>query len=114
MTKVYEITANGTLMGEYDGQDDDEAVQSFMVDAGYESVEDCARRLNTTPEKTLAELEVNEINVPKLVAAVEDVAGSSVFQDSYGDGVALVKNVSYATYRELAQAFGLDLDKYFF
>ena len=112
MSKFFEITANGTLMGEYKGQDKANAIQSYLVEAGYESVEDCADALEITSEQVLAELSVSEIDVEKLVVAVEAAADATVFQDAYGDGIALVKNESYATHRELAGAFGLDIDNF--
>ena len=32
-----------------------------------------------------------------------------VFEDAYGNGVALVNGVSYATYHELAEGFNVDI-----
>ena len=48
----------------------------------------------------------------QLTAQGASVAGESVFQDSYGNGIALVKGESYSTYRELADAFALDIDQF--
>ena len=105
MTKTFEIAANGTLMGEYKGADEDVAIDAYAKDAGYKDFSDAIKQVGGSKD----ELDVFEIDVDKLVAAVEAAAGESVFQDSYGDGVAMVKNVSYDTYRELANAFDLDL-----
>ena len=43
---------------------------------------------------------------------MESAAGEEVFQDSYGNGIALVNGESYTTHRELADAFGLDIDNF--
>jgi hypothetical protein len=109
MTKIFEIAANSNLMGEYKGADADAAIDSYARDAGYEDFADLLGRVEGSSR---GELEVFEIDTDKLIDAVTNVAGEAVFQDSYGDGVALVKNVSYATYRELADAFGLDIDDF--
>ena len=47
------------------------------------------------------------INVDALVEAVEKATSTPVFQDSYGDGVALVDGVSFNTFHDLAENFGL-------
>lgn len=110
MTKTFEIAANGNLMGEYRGIDADAAINSYALDAGYD---DFADLLATVPGSSREELDVEEIDIDKLVEAVEDAAGESVFQDSYGDGIALVKDKSYPTYRALSEAFGLDLNNFY-
>ncbi len=54
---------------------------------------------------------VEEVDVDKLVAAVNEKLSTAIFQDTSGDGVALVDNVSIRTYAELLAAlgdFGLD------
>jgi len=112
MTKIYEITANQNLCGEYHGTDEQSAIRAYIQDAGYDSVEDCADRLDRTRDEILREIDIFEIDTDKLVSAVEDIAGEAVFQDSYGDGIALVKGQSYMTYRDLAAAFDLDLDNF--
>ena len=109
MTKTFEIAANGTLMGEYNGDDPDAAIDSFARDAGYKDFADVIASIEGSSKD---ELFVFEIDTDKLVSAVETAAGESVFQDSYGSGVALVKGASYATYRELAEAFELDIDQF--
>ncbi len=109
MSKTFEIAANGNLMGEYVGENADEAIDAYAREAGYE---DFADLLSRVPGSTRCELDVFEILTDKLVDAVEGAAGESVFQDSYGRGVALVKGESYATYRELADAFDLDIDQF--
>lgn len=109
MSKTFEIAANGNLMGEYSGENAEAAIDAYAREAGYE---DFADLLSRVPGSTREELDVFEIATDELVAAVERTAGESVFQDSYGRGIALVKGASYATYRDLADAFELDIDQF--
>jgi|GEM_PF-3455284 len=109
MTKTFEICANGTFMGEYDGVDEDTAVDCYARDAGYKNFSEL---LAEVPGSSRDELQVSEINVDKLVADVTEEAGEVVFQDSFGDGVAMVKGKSYATYRGMAEAYGFVIDDY--
>jgi hypothetical protein len=53
---------------------------------------------------------MEEINIDTeaLVEAVDAKTKHAIFEDSYGDGIALVDGVSYKTYHDLAAAFGLD------
>ena len=110
MTKTFEITANDVLMGEYNGSSTEAALDAFARDAGYENF---AGVLENVPGSTREEVDVREIDLDKLCDAVSDAAGESVFQDSYGNGVASVKGESYATHREMAEAFGLDLSDFY-
>jgi hypothetical protein len=55
----------------------------------------------------------NGLDTDKLIAAVEKASGEAVFQDSYGDGVAMVKGTSYATYSDLAEAFNLEIEDFY-
>lgn len=109
MTKTFEIAANCNLVGEYKGADENAAIDAYARDAGYD---DFADLLANVPDSTREEVEAFEIDTDKLVSAVESAAGEAVFQDSYGNGIALVKGESYTTYRELADAFGLDIDNF--
>lgn len=107
---TYEITANDTLMGEYRAADEQGALDAFARDEGYDDYDDL---MANAPGSTREEVTAKAIDTDKLIAAVEAAAGKAVFQDSYGDGVALVKNESYPTYRALAEAFGLDLADFY-
>ena len=107
---TYEITANDVLMGEYKGATEGAALDSYARDAGYE---DFADLLANVPGSTREEMDVREIDMDKLSNAVSEAAGEAVFQDSYGNGVALVAGQSYATHREMAEAFGLDLSDFY-
>ncbi len=109
MTKTFEIEVNYTLVGEYAGADENAAIDAYARNAGYD---DFADLLANEPDSTREEVEAFEIDTDKLVAAVESAAGEAVFEDSYGNGIALVKGNSYATYRELADAFGLDINNF--
>ncbi|WP_316348493.1 DUF2525 domain-containing protein [Desulfuromonas acetoxidans] len=57
-------------------------------------------------EKLLEEIEINTLH---LASAVVEKSGHIVFEDSYGNGVALINNTSYATWHDVAEAFGLDI-----
>lgn len=107
---TYEITANDVVMGEYKGATPTAALDSYARDSGYENFADL---LESVPGSTREELDVCEIDMDKLCDAVAEAAGEAVFQDSCGNGVALVKGQSYATYRELASAFGLELSDFY-
>ena len=107
---TYEITANDVLMGEYKGISAEAALDAYARDAGYD---DFAALLENVPGSTRKEVDVCEIDMDKLCDAVADAAGQAVFQDSYGGGVALVAGQSYATHREMAEAFGLDLSDFY-
>ena len=109
MTKTFEITASDVLMGEYKGHDENAAIDAFARDAGYDDYSDL---LDRVPGSSRSELYVFEIDADRLFSAVEAAVGESVFQDSYGGGIALVQGESYSTYRELADAFGLDIEQF--
>lgn len=53
-------------------------------------------------------LEEINIDTEALLDAVDAKTEHAIFEDSYGDGIALINSVSYKTYHELAAAFGLD------
>lgn len=107
---TYEITSNDVLMGEYKGATEGAALDSYARDAGYE---DFADLMANVPGSTREEMDVREIDMDKLCDAVAEAAGEAVLQDSYGNGVASVKGESYATHREMAEAFGLDLSDFY-
>ena len=109
MTKTFAIAANGNFMGEYTGDDENAAVDAYARDAGYADFSDLLGRVEGSSR---SELDIFEIDTDRLVAAVEAAAGESVFQDSYGNGIALVRGESYSTYLELADAFGLNIEQF--
>ncbi len=109
MTKTFEITANGTPMGEYRAEDKEAAINACCVDAGYDDLADSLAVTGGSSD----EFNAFEIDTDELLSAVETAAGESVFEDSYGSGVALVRATSYATYRELAEAFDLDIELFY-
>ena len=109
MTKTFLISANGTDMGEYAGATEQDAIDAYASDAGYENFADLLRRV---PGATREEVSAVEIDTAGLFSAVEKAAGQPAFQDSYGEGVAMVDGISYATYREMAYAFDIDIDQH--
>ena len=96
--KTFDVEANGTPMGEYNGETAANAIDAYAREAGYHNFSHMAQEVGATEE----ELAINEIDSAKLVEAVEKAAGT-----------ALVDSVSYTTHRELAEAFGLSIDDFF-
>lgn len=96
---TFSITANDTDMGEYHGETAAQALDAYARDAGYEDYADAAAQFGDDARAV-------EIDTLELCDAVSKETGFTVFQDSYGDGVALVNNISYATYQELAGLIG--------
>jgi len=101
-------TANGNLMGEYKADNEAGAIDACCVDPGYDDLADSLAVTGGSAD----EFQSFEIDTDALLSAVEAAAGVSVFQDSYGNGVALVQGTSYSTYRELADAFEIDIDAF--
>lgn len=59
MTKTFQISANGTDMGEYVGATEQEALDAYASDAGYENFADLLERVPgaTRDEVSIIELE---------------------------------------------------------
>ncbi len=54
-----------------------------------------------------------QIDTQKLISSVEAKIDGLVYEDSYGSGVALTGDgTAYATWADLAAAYGLDVDDY--
>lgn len=60
MTKLFNITANGAEMGQYEGETADGAVLAYVNDAGYETVQQAADACGQTVDQFLADIEVSE------------------------------------------------------
>ena len=60
MTKTFEIAANGNLVGEYKGVDENAAIDAYARDAGYN---DFADLLANVPDSTRSEVEAFEVLV---------------------------------------------------
>jgi len=58
---TFNIIANGTEMGTYEGTDADAAVEAYARDAGYKSASDAATSLGQSVESFRAELRVVEV-----------------------------------------------------
>ena len=101
----FQISANDTDMGEYRADSAEQALEAYAKDAGYASYADAAEQFGD-------DAEAFEIDTEALCAAVETATGHSVFQDSYGNGVALVDGKSYATHKDLAQSIGRDISEF--
>lgn len=96
---IFHISANDIAMGEFSGETEADALDAYARDAGYKDYADVVAQFGD--DATAVQLDTDA-----LVAAVGDATGHPVFQDSYGSGVALVNNVSYATYQDLAESIG--------
>lgn len=57
-------------------------------------------------------LEEIEIDTEALLAACVERADKTIFQDSYGNGIALYDGESFSTWHALAARFGLDAAKF--
>lgn len=57
-------------------------------------------------------LEDIEINVPEFLQAVQEKTDYAIFQDSFGDGVALIANKSYGSYHDIAAEFEINILDY--
>ena len=92
----------GEVSGEYRGADRAEALDAFARDAGYETwANACEQGLASDDATTVV-----QIDVDALTQAVSTVTGKAVFQDAYGNGVALIDGESIATYADLAAHAG--------
>lgn len=96
---TFQINANGTDMGEYTASTVAEALDKYARDAGYTDYADVVNQFG-------GDATAIEIDVAALCESVTKKTGFPVFQDSYGNGVALVSGVSYATHQELAESIG--------
>ena len=99
---TYLVEANGNVMGEYTASNRQQALEDYGNAAGYESYSVLSQQFGD-------DVTVTEIYVESLCDTVAKITGFTVFQDSYGDGVAFVHDQSYATYQELAGSIGKTL-----
>ena len=75
-------------------------------DAGYKDYADVVAQLGD-------DAEAHQIDVDALCDSVTQATGHDVFQDSYGNGVALVDGKSYATHKDLADSIGRHIAEFF-
>ena len=101
----FQISVNSADMGEYHAESAAQALDAYARDAGYDSYAEVVAQFGD-------DAQAFEIDVDALCAAVEEVTGVTVFQDSYGNGVALVGGKSYATHKELAESIGRDISEF--
>lgn len=105
MTMAVFFIEAGEVQDEQRGANAAEALDAYARDAGYSDYADLVSQFG----------EVDlciELDIDALCAAVGDKAGAPVFEDSYGNGVALVGDKSYRSYQELADAHGLSCWNY--
>lgn len=101
----FQISANDTDMGEYCAENAEQALNAYARDAGYRDYADAAAQFGD-------DAAAREIDQDALCAAVSKATGHTVFQDSYGNGVALVDGKSYATHKDLADSIGRDIAEF--
>ena len=89
MGKTFCVFTNGNLFDEYKVKTSEAAINAYMEEV---------------------ELSVFEVDIQKLLAAVQAAAGVPVLQD--GRGVAVVEGVSYQNYQALARTFGLSIETF--
>lgn len=97
---VFYIEA-GEIQTEYRGENATQALNAYARDAGYSDYDDLVSEFG--PVDLCIKLDIQA-----LCTAVGEKAGVPVFEDSYGNGVALVGDKSYSSYQELAAAHGLN------
>ena len=90
------VEANGTPMGEYSADTGGEALDLYARKAGYPSYADVVAQFGD-------DAKASRVDTVALALDVENALNTRVFQDSYGDGVALVFNASVATFDDLAK-----------
>ena len=89
MGKTFCVFTNGTLFDEYGVKTPEAAINAYMEEQ---------------------ELSVYEVDIQKLLDAVQASAGVPVLQD--GRGIAVVDGVSYQNYQVLAKTFGLSIEAF--
>jgi hypothetical protein len=89
------IEANGP-MGEYVADSASEALDLYARKAGYRDYADVVAQFGD-------DAKASRVDTVALALDVENALNTRVFQDHYGDGVALVFNASVATFDDLAQ-----------
>ncbi len=96
---TFHIDANGTDMGCYSAATAAQALDAYAKDAGYSDYADISAQFGNDARAI-------EIDTDALCAAVSKGTGHAVFQDSYGNGVALMDNNSFDNWQQLAEVIG--------
>lgn len=106
--KVFEVQCGDFNYGEYEADSAAGALDCFAKEAGHQSYDDVIEFFGGSDEHA-----AYEIDVHRLIQTVQRGAGQPVFQDSYVKGVAEVAGAVYATYRDLAEAYGLKIETFY-
>lgn len=96
---TFAISANGSDMGCYVAESASSALDAYAKDAGYQDYADAVKQFGDDAKAI-------EIDTEALCNAVSESTGFAVFQDSYGNGVAVVDNCSYDNWQQLAETIG--------
>ena len=105
---IFIIDANGTEMGEYRAATAQDALEQFAQDAGYDSIADMTEVTGIDSNVLIC-----QINTEALVNDYSAKTGKTLFQDSYGDGVAvLADGTRFDCYADIALAIDMTLDDF--
>lgn len=105
--KYYMQQQSGDVASESDWRDD---YNSMDIESWFgKHVDDITEE---DEENWLAGGSLVEIDVAKMIEDLAARIDHPVFDDAYGDGVALIDGKSYSDYTELAAAFDIDLASY--
>jgi hypothetical protein len=100
---LWNISVNASDMGEFQAASAAEALEAYAVDSGYKNY---AELQELYPLDDDDDEIVTEIDTDAIVDAAAKHYDALVFQDSYGDGVALINNKSYKSWADLCAAMG--------
>lgn len=102
---TFTIDANGTEMGEYRAATAQDAHTAYVHDSGYASVADMIEVTGID-----AYVWIHQIDTDALTAAFNEKKDELLFQDSYGDGVAvLADGTRFQCYADIATAIDMTL-----
>lgn len=60
--KIFEVSANGTVFGAFEAEDERGAFEAYAVDAGYKSIAELAAALDESEEVTLGDLVAADVD----------------------------------------------------
>jgi len=96
---TFTISVNDSDMGCYVAGTATEALDAYASDAGFKDYADASAQFGDDATAI-------EIDTDALCEAVTASTGFTVFQDSYGNGIALVDGDSYDNWQQLSESIG--------
>ena len=103
--KVYMVEANAQYIGAYEAESENNALDLYAQDAGYENYAEQASQFG---DDAIAV----QIDQKKLFSDLSNETGFSVFQDSYGEAVALAGGIRFETYEAIASYLQKEIGEY--